>query len=114
MTNCHNPLGYVLPDAAKEELVALTARRGIALIEDDIYGELVFEGPRPRTAKSYVRDGFVLLCSSYSKSVSPGFRVGWISAGRFQYEVNRLKFISIIGAPVLPQLALAEFLESGG
>jgi len=114
MTNCHNPLGYVLPDAAKEELVALTARRGIALIEDDIYGELVFEGPRPRTAKSYDREGLVLLCSSYSKSVSPGFRVGWISAGRFQDEVNRLKFISNIGAPVLPQLALAEFLESGG
>lgn len=114
MTNCHNPLGYVLPDSAKEELVALTAKRGVALIEDDIYGELVYEGPRPRTAKSYDREGLVLLCSSYSKSVSPGFRVGWISAGRFQDEVNRLKFISNIGPPSLPQLALAEFLQSGG
>lgn len=114
MTNCHNPLGYVLPDAAKEELVALTAKRGVAVIEDDIYGELVYEGPRPRTAKSYDREGLVLLCSSYSKSVSPGFRVGWIAAGRFQDEVNRLKFISNIGPPSLSQFALAEFLESGG
>lgn len=114
MTNCHNPLGYVLPDSAKRDLVALTAKRGVALIEDDIYGELAFEGPRPRAAKSYDRDGLVLLCSSYSKVLAPGFRVGWIAAGRFQEEVNRLKFISNIAAPVLPQLALAEFLESGG
>ena len=114
MTNCHNPLGYVLPDATKKDLVALTARHGVALIEDDLYGDLVFDGPRPRTAKSYDRDGLVLLCSSFSKVLAPGYRVGWIAAGRFGEEVNRLKFISSIGSPVLPQLAVAEFLESGG
>ena len=114
MTNCHNPLGYVLPDAAKADLVALTSRHGVALIEDDLYGDLVFEGPRPRTAKSFDRNGLVLLCSSYSKVLAPGYRIGWIAAGRFQDEVNRLKFISSIAAPSLPQLVVAEFLESGG
>ncbi|HXI02099.1 MAG TPA: PLP-dependent aminotransferase family protein [Candidatus Saccharimonadales bacterium] len=114
MTNCHNPLGYVLPDEVKKALVELTARHGVALIEDDIYGDLVFEGPRPRTAKSYDREGLVLLCSSYSKILAPGFRVGWIAAGRFRDEVNRLKFIGSIATPTLSQLAIAEFLESGG
>jgi DNA-binding transcriptional MocR family regulator len=114
MTNCHNPLGYVLPDETKKGLVDLTAKHGVALIEDDIYGDLAFEGPRPRTAKSYDREGRVLLCSSYSKILAPGFRVGWIAAGRFRDEVNRLKFIANIATPTLPQLALAEFLGSGG
>ena len=112
--NCHNPLGYVIADAVKKELVEVTARHGVALIEDDLYGDLAFEGPRPRAAKSYDRSGLVLYCSSYSKTLPPGFRVGWIAAGRFQEEVNRLKFTLNIASPSLPQLALAEFLESGG
>jgi DNA-binding transcriptional MocR family regulator len=112
--NCHNPLGHVTADEAKKDLVELTARHGVALIEDDLYGDLAFEGPRPHTAKSYDRAELVLLCSSYSKTLAPGFRVGWIAAGRFQDEVNRLKFTLNIAPPGLPQMALAQFLDSGG
>jgi DNA-binding transcriptional MocR family regulator len=114
MPNGHNPLGYVLPDEAKKALVALTARHGVAVIEDDLYGDLALEGPRPRTAKSFDRNELVLLCSSYSKVLAPGFRVGWIAAGRYRDEVNRLKFLCNIASPSLPQLAVAEFLETGG
>jgi DNA-binding transcriptional MocR family regulator len=112
--NCHNPLGYVLPDTYKQALVELTSRRNVAVIEDDIYGDLAFDDARPLTAKSFDRKGLVLLCSSFSKVLSPGYRVGWVLAGRFQPEVQRLKLLTSMAAPSLPQWVLAQFLSSGG
>jgi DNA-binding transcriptional MocR family regulator len=114
MTNCHNPLGYVLPDKYKRALAELTARWDVAVIEDDLYGDLAFHGPRPRTVKSFDKKELVLLCSSFSKILSPGYRVGWVTAGRFRAEVERLKLLNTVATPSLPQLAVAEFLESGG
>jgi DNA-binding transcriptional MocR family regulator len=114
MPNCHNPLGYVLPNSHKQALVELTARRNVAVIEDDLFGDLAFDVPRPFTAKSFDRKGLVLLCSSASKALCPGYRIGWVSAGRFQPEIERLKLITSIAAPSLPQWVLAEFLSSGG
>jgi len=100
MTNCHNPLGYVLSDKCKKELVELTARSEV--------------GTRPRPAKSFDRKGLVLLCSSFSKILSPGYRLGWVAAGRFRAEVERLKFLANVANASLPQMVVAEFLESGG
>ena len=114
MPNCHNPLGFVLPDKYKKALVDLTARANVPLIEDDIYGDLVFNGPRGRSAKSFDRKGLVLLCSSFSKILAPGLRLGWVSAGRFHSEVERLKFVSTVATGTLAQEAAAEFLSSGG
>jgi DNA-binding transcriptional MocR family regulator len=114
MTNCHNPLGYVLEDESKKALVELTAKHRIPLIEDDLYGDLAFDPHRPKVAKAFDRAGLVLLCSSFSKILAPGFRVGWVEPGRFREEVERLKFLSTIAAPSLPQLVVARFLESGG
>jgi DNA-binding transcriptional MocR family regulator len=114
MSNCHNPLGFVLSNDYKKDLVARTARHGVAVIEDDVYGDLTFDGIRPKTAKAFDRDGLVLLCSSFSKVLAPGFRVGWIHPGRFQDEIRRLKFITTLASPSLPQLAVAEFIQSGG
>jgi DNA-binding transcriptional MocR family regulator len=113
MSNCHNPLGYVLPDKYKKTLVELTARWNVAVIEDDAYGDLVFSDHRPRALKSFDRKGLVLLCSSFSKILSPGYRLGWVAAGRFRDEVNRLKLLSTIANASLPQIVVAEFLESG-
>jgi DNA-binding transcriptional MocR family regulator len=114
MTNCHNPLGYVLSDDYKKALVELTGRANVALIEDDIYGDLAFQAIRPRTAKSFDRKGLVLLCSSFSKILSPGYRLGWVAAGRFRAEVERLKLLTNVCNPTLPQMVVAEFLQSGG
>jgi DNA-binding transcriptional MocR family regulator len=114
MSNCHNPLGYVLSDQSKKDLADLAARRNIAIIEDDVYGDLSFTSPRPRTVKSYDRKELVLLCSSFSKTLPPGYRVGWIAAGRFQAEVGRLRFLSTVSCASLSQLVIAGFLESGG
>ena len=114
MPNCHNPLGYVLPDAAKKALVDLTARHHVPLIEDDIYGDLVLEGPRGRTAKSFDRHGLVILCGSYSKVLSPGLRVGWLAAGRFQARAQRIKLMMNLACSSLSQHIVAEFLATGG
>jgi DNA-binding transcriptional MocR family regulator len=114
MTNCHNPLGFTLPDSHKKALAELAARWDVAVIEDEVYGDLAFSGPRPRTVKSYDRAGVVLLCSSFSKILAPGFRVGWLVAGRFRAEVERLKMLTTVATSTLPQLAAAEFLSSGG
>lgn len=114
ITNGHNPLGYVLPDEYKKNLAELTARHDIALIEDDIYGDLAFGARRPKVAKAFDRKGNVLLCSSFSKVLAPGFRVGWVHAGHFQAEVERVKFNNTVATASLGQLALGEYLESGG
>jgi DNA-binding transcriptional MocR family regulator len=113
MTTCHNPLGCVMTDAAKEELVALVTRLGVALVEDDVYGELAFRDTRPRPAKAFDRRGHVILCSSVSKSVSPGLRVGWIVPGRFRLRTELVKSVTSRVTSTLPQLGLAELLDSG-
>jgi DNA-binding transcriptional MocR family regulator len=114
MPNFQNPLGSLMPDESKARLVQLLESRGVALIEDDIYGDIHFQGQRPRAAKAWDRSGNVLLCSSFTKTVSPGLRVGWIAPGRLYDEVAMLKFISSIASPELPQAAIAEFMATGG
>ena len=114
IANCHNPLGFILSDDYKKDLVELLTKHDVPLIEDDIYGDLAFTADRPKTAKSFDTQGIVLLCSSFSKVLAPGFRIGWIEAGRFRDAVRRLKFINTIASPSLPQLVIAEFIQSGG
>lgn len=113
-TNCHNPLGCTMSTPDKERLVALLAQYDVPLIEDDIYGDLAFDSPRPTVCKAFDRDGRVLLCSSFSKTLAPGARVGWCAPGRYLDDVKRLKFCNTIATPTLPQLAIAEFLAIGG
>ena len=114
MTNSHNPLGYVLPDHYKKALVDVTARWNVPLIEDDTYGDLAHQDLRPRTAKSFDRNGLVILYSSFSKILSPGYRIGWVVAGRFREEIERLKLLTSVASPSLPQSVIAEFLVTGG
>jgi DNA-binding transcriptional MocR family regulator len=111
---CHNPLGDCVTDAHKEEIVAFAERHDVAIIEADTFGDLVFSGERPRTLKAFDRSGMVLQCSSLAHYLAPGFNLGWANAGRWQPEVARLKGVTNIAPARLPQLALAEFLESGG
>jgi DNA-binding transcriptional MocR family regulator len=112
--NFSNPLGALMPDAAKEELVKMLARRDVPLIEDDIYGDLPFEGARPRPARAFDTHGNVMLCASFSKTLAPGYRVGYVIPGRYREAVERLKFAQTIGTATLPQMAIADFLETGG
>lgn len=112
--NFHNPTGSLMPDEDKKRLVQLLTERGIPLIEDDIYGDLYFGEERPRTLKSFDTDGNVLLCSSFSKTVAPGYRVGWVLPGRHREKVIAKKQLVSSATASLPQMTMAEFLRSGG
>jgi DNA-binding transcriptional MocR family regulator len=112
--NFSNPIGSLMPDNAKRDMVRLLARHDVPLVEDDIYGDLHFGDARPRPAKAFDRDGRVMLCSSFSKTLAPGYRVGWCAPGRYREKVERLKFAQTVGTPTLPQMAVADFLENGG
>jgi len=114
MANSHNPLGSSMPEANKRNLVSILARKEIPLIEDDIYGDLFFGSERPKPAKAFDNKGLVLLCSSFSKTLAPGYRIGWTAPGRFGVSVERLKMVNTMGNPVLTQMMIAEFLQSGG
>jgi DNA-binding transcriptional MocR family regulator len=109
-----NPLGSVMPDENKRGIVELCQERGIQILESDVYGETGFNGERPLPLKAWDTTGNVLYCSSFSKTVAPGMRVGWISAGRYHREVHMLKLSCTIFTPQLPQMVLAEFLSNGG
>jgi DNA-binding transcriptional MocR family regulator len=113
MTTSHNPLGCVMSRAAKEELVALVTRRQVPLIEDDVFGDLAFGEVRPPAAKAFDAAGLVLLCSSFSKTLAPGLRLGWIEVGRFRDRARFLKGITSMSTASLSQLSLARVLEHG-
>lgn len=111
VTNFSNPLGVCMNEARKEALVRLLSAHRIPLIEDDIYGDLGFGVNRPGVAKAWDVDGGVIYCSSYSKTLSPGLRVGYIIPGRQHEQVVYEKFLLNLSSAVLPQLAVAYLLE---
>jgi DNA-binding transcriptional MocR family regulator len=110
---CHNPLGDCVSDESKARIVAFARAHDMAIIEGDTFGDLVFSGARPRLLKSFDSSGHVLLCSTLAHYVAPGFNIGWCAGGRWHAEVARLKAVTNVAGARLPQLALAEFLESG-
>lgn len=109
-----NPLGATMPEAAKRAILALLAERRIDLVEDDIYGDIHFTEERPVPFMALDRTGRTIYCSSFSKTLAPGYRVGWIASRRYMPAILREKFALTLCGPALPQTALAEFLSSGG
>lgn len=110
----NNPLGCAAPDAAKLRIVDLLRRHEIPLIEDDIYGDIYFANDRPRTFAALAPDADISTCSSFSKTLAPGYRVGWVSSRHRLGAVLEAKFAATLCGPALPQRALADFLASGG
>lgn len=111
MPTFQNPMGATMPDDAKQALVHLLAARRIPLIEDDVYGELHHGPRRPPPAKAWDRDGWVLHCGSFSKCLAPGYRIGWVAAGRFAAQLGRHKLMSSLATALPSQLALLDFLQ---
>ena len=114
MTTFQNPMGSTLPEEKKGSLVELLARHGVALIEDDVYGELYFGAKRPLPAKAFDKTGLVLHCSSFSKCLAPGYRIGWAAAGRYARAVAHQKLSTTLTSSTPTQIALANYLERGG
>jgi DNA-binding transcriptional MocR family regulator len=113
MPTFQNPTGALMAPEQKKALVELLARHRVPLIEDDVYGELYFGVRRPLPAKSFDREGWVMHCSSFSKSLAPGYRIGWAAAGRFAPLVERLKLASTLSVAVPSQVAVLHFLQHG-
>ncbi|MFZ5956635.1 PLP-dependent aminotransferase family protein [Pseudomonas sp. QL9] len=111
--NCNNPLGYIMPDARKRALLNLAQRYDVPILEDDVYGELAYCYPRPRSIKSFDTDDRVLLASSFSKTVAPGLRTGWVAPGRYLDRILHFKYIASGTCAPQPQMALAEFVGGG-
>lgn len=114
MTNFQNPLGSLLLDDKKKDLVELLTKHLVPLIEDDVYGELYFGDKRPTPAKAFDTEGLVMHCSSFSKCLAPGYRVGWVAPGRYSKIIERLKLTTTLSASVPAQIALANYLQKGG
>jgi DNA-binding transcriptional MocR family regulator len=113
MLNFQNPMGALVPDDHSRALVELLRRHEVPLIEDDTYAELYFGRHAPLAAKSLDVGGLVMHVSSFSKSLAPGYRVGWVAAGRFARKIQRLKISTTLGTTVPVQIALADFLRHG-
>ncbi len=108
----NNPLGSLMPLPNRQRLAGLVARYGVPLIEDDIYGDLGYQAPRLPAVKAFDRSGDVLLCSSFSKTLAPGYRIGYVAAGRHRERIEHLKLLGNIATAGLPQLSLARYLRS--
>lgn len=114
MPNFQNPLGFQMPDGRKRELVELLAAHDIPAIENDVYNELYYGDSHPTALKSYDRKGLVLHCSSFSKSLTANYRIGWALPGRYTAQVEKLKFLNTLTTPTLPQMAIADYLQHDG
>jgi len=110
--NAQNPLGFTMSEERKRRLVALATRYSVPVIENDIWGETVYAG-NSMPAKAYDEAGMVLYCTSFSKSLIPGIRLGWVAPGRFHHRLRELKQISSITNASAPQLLMARLMESG-
>lgn len=112
ISNFSNPTGSCMPDEHKKAVVSMLAEHNIPLIEDDLYGDVFFGSSRPRPCKAFDESGLVLWCGAVSKTLAPGYRVGWIAPGKFKDAIIRRKQIHLISTPALNQVAVANFLEN--
>ncbi len=113
VSNFSNPLGSCMPDEHKKAVVQLLEKHHIPLIEDDLFGDLYFGSHRPTTCKTFDESGIVLWCGSFSKTLAPGYRVGWVEAGQFKEKVRRTKYYHSLYCTSITHEAIADFLENG-
>jgi DNA-binding transcriptional MocR family regulator len=114
MPNFQNPMGFSMPEANKRELVRLATKHDVPLIENGVYNELYYGDAPPTTLKAHDTAGIVLHCSSFSKTVTAGVRIGWALPGRYRQQVERLKFLNTPATPSVPQLAVADYMARDG
>lgn len=112
-TAINNPLGSMMTDVQRQQLVALIERYDVTLIEDDVYGDLYFGEHRPKPAQLYSEKGLVMTCSSFSKTAAPSYRVGWIIPGKYLEQARRVKRALSCTTPILQQWTISEYVSSG-
>lgn len=110
--NFQNPGGTLMSDASKEKLVHLCAKHEVPIIEDDVFAETSHQGSTVLPLKYFDQKGLVIHCSSVSKVLGPGLRVGWSIPGQFRDRIEHLKLLSQVAVPLLPQHIVAEYMDS--
>lgn len=103
-----NPTGSIMPEARRLEMLRLAREYDVPIFEDDCYADLTFDGTRPRAIRALDDRGQVVYCGSFSKTVAPALRVGYVVA---EWEVlSRLLAVKYdAGSGALEQMMLAEY-----
>ncbi len=110
----HNPTGILMSSQRRTELLNVCQIERLPIIEDDVYGDLWFEGSPPIPLKAMDNQGLVLYVGSMSKTLGPGLRIGWVIGP--EPVIDRLSDIKMqtdYGASSLSLYAVAEYLSSG-
>ena len=97
----------------KQKLVELATQYQIPIIEDDVYLELGYQGVIPLPAKHWDREGYILWCGSFSKTVAAGYRLGWCLPGRYLHAYLQHRLFANQGVTSPLQLAMADFIRRG-
>ena len=114
MSHLQNPLGASLSNERKQTLYQLLKQHQVPMLEDDVYAELTFGSTLPTPVKAFDDEGLVIHCSSFSKCLAPGYRVGWVAGGRYADAISRLKLMTTISPSIPAQAAIADYLQHGG
>ena len=112
-TTLGNPLGVTMPDDDRRALVGMLEKYDVTLIEDDVYGDLRFDGTRATPAAFLQSDARIITCGSFSKTAAPGYRIGWVLSDLYSAEITRLKRSFSCSSGLLQQMTLADFMASG-
>ena len=112
MSNFQNPVGYSLSEQKKKQIAGLLDKYQIALIEDDVYAELYSGSSAPLPIKHYRKQGNNMLCSSFSKSLVAGFRIGWVAAGNRALDIQKQQLMSTFETSAPIQLSLVDYLST--
>ncbi len=111
MTKFQNPVGSTMPKSRLKALYQIIKRHQIPVVVDDVYSEIYYGTALPDYLKSLDENGLILHCDSFCKSLAPGFRVGWVAAGRYATKIERLKLMTTISPSVPSQLAITHYLK---
>jgi 2-aminoadipate transaminase len=103
-----NPTGTIMPDTRRAELLKLSEQYGVPIFEDDCYADLIWDGQRPPALHAMSRNGNVIHIGSFSKSIAPALRVGFIVAPWVMLS-RMLALKTDAGSGALEQMALAEY-----
>lgn len=110
-----NPSGITMSLEKRKAVYEIAKENSIVIIEDNPYGELVFEGEKTPTIKSLDKEGIVIYSGSFSKIIAPGLRIGFVSAHKdIVAKMVVAKQVSDVHTPVLTQVLAYEYIKQNG
>lgn len=110
--NAQNPLGFTMSDERKKRILKICKKYNIRIIEDDLYGELCFQKNRPKTYKYFDKDNIVTYCSSFSKFLGPGLRIGWCIPSKNAQTYLRHKLSLNLSTTSISQYVASNLLKN--